>query len=105
DAASARSRASQRLRHCGAAQAPVNERCDPAPHPMVPPIWLDEHGRRRAVRACPRCGREAPVYRFRLDVLPRVGWRLFAPAEYVTGCGPRQEFVPPDLEGASAGEL
>jgi len=61
---------------------------------MVPPIWHDEHGRRRAVRACPRCGREAPVYRFRLDVLPRVGWRLFAPAEYVNWCGHRQEFVP-----------
>ena len=61
---------------------------------MVPPIWLDESGRRRPTRACLRCGREAPVYRFRLEILPRVGWQLFRPAAYVNWCGHAQEFVP-----------
>jgi hypothetical protein len=60
---------------------------------MVPPIWLDEQGRRRPVRACLRCGRDAPIYRFRIADLPRVGWRLFAPVEYVNWCGHAQEFV------------
>jgi hypothetical protein len=68
---------------------------------MVPPIWLDESGHTRPVRSCLRCGREAPVYRFRLEILPRVGWRLFAPAEYVNWCGHAQEFIPlPERDGS-----
>ena len=51
---------------------------------MVPPIWLDESGEPRPVRQCPRCGRDAPIYRFRLEHLKMLGWRLFAPAEYVS---------------------
>ena len=43
---------------------------------------------------CPRCGREAPVYRFRLEHLKLVGWRLFTPAAYVNWCGHGQEFIP-----------
>lgn len=60
---------------------------------MVPPFWLDESGRPRAVRACRRCGREAPVYRFRLEHLRLIGWRLFTTTEYVNWCGHTQEFV------------
>ena len=60
---------------------------------MVPPVPHDEHGRQRPVRACRRCGREAPIYRFRIAHLPWFGWRLFAPVEYVNWCGHAQEFV------------
>ena len=60
---------------------------------MVPPVWVDESGRQRTVQFCRRCGREAPTYRFRLDQLRLVGWRLFASAEYVNWCGHAQEFV------------
>lgn len=67
---------------------------------MVPPIWLDESGKGRPVRACLRCGREAPLYRFRLEHLRMIGWRLYAPAEYVNWCGHAQEFIPlPEAEG------
>ncbi len=40
---------------------------------MVPLIWLDEAGQPRPVRPCPRCGRGAPVYRFRLEHLRLIG--------------------------------
>jgi len=61
---------------------------------MVPPIWLDEQGRQRPTRACPRCGREAPLYRFPIDVVRRVGWQLVVPTFYVNYCGHRQEVIP-----------
>ncbi len=60
---------------------------------MAPPVWLEESGTQRPVRRCLRCGREAPVYRFRLEHLRLIGWPLFAPAEYVNWCGHAQEFV------------
>src|SRR6058998_244036 len=60
---------------------------------MTPPIWLDENGATRPVRRCLRCGRAAPVYRFRVEHLRLIGWRLFAPVEYVNWCGHAQEFV------------
>jgi hypothetical protein len=67
---------------------------------MVPPTWLDETGQPRPVRQCLRCGREAPVYRFRLEHLRLMGWRLFAPAEFVNWCGHGQEGVLlPEEEG------
>ncbi len=67
---------------------------------MTPPIWLDETGAPRPVRQCFRCGREAPVYRFRLEHLRLVGWRLYAPAEFVNWCGHGQEVIPlPEEEG------
>jgi hypothetical protein len=67
---------------------------------MVPPIWLDEFGKRRPVRPCLRCGREAPIHHFRLQDLRRLGWQPFAPAEFVNWCGHAQEFVPiPEAEG------
>ena len=61
---------------------------------MVPPIWVDERGGRRQTRPCDKCGREAPVYRFRISDLRRMGWRLFAPADFVNWCGHQQPFVP-----------
>jgi len=68
--------------------------------PIVPPVWRDETGAPRPVRPCTRCGRGAPVYRFRLEHLRLIGWRLFAPAEYVNRCGHAQEFVVlPEAEG------
>jgi len=33
------------------------------------------------------------VYRFRLEHLRLVGWRLFTPVEYVNWCGHGQEFI------------
>jgi hypothetical protein len=60
---------------------------------MVPLTWLDESGTPRPVRRYLRCGREAPVYRFRLDHLRLIGWRLFAPAGYANWCGHAQESV------------
>jgi len=61
---------------------------------MVPPVWIDESGNPRPVRACRRCGRDAPVYRFRLEHLRLMGWRLYASAEYVNWCGHGQEVIP-----------
>ncbi len=54
---------------------------------MTPPIWLNEHGQRRPTRPCPRCGREAPVFRFRVEDLRLVGWRLFTVASYTNRPG------------------
>jgi len=69
---------------------------------LIPPIWLDEAGRPRPVRPCVRCGREAPVYRFRLEHLRLIGWRLFAAVEYVNWCGHAQECVAlPEADGWS----
>jgi hypothetical protein len=60
---------------------------------MVPPIWLDEQGHRRPVRACLRCGRQAPIYRFRIEHLKLIGWRLFTVVSYTNWCGHAQEFI------------
>jgi hypothetical protein len=43
---------------------------------MVPPAWLDAHGRRRPPPACWTCGREVAPMRFRADDLRRQGWAL-----------------------------
>jgi hypothetical protein len=67
---------------------------------MTPPIWLDEHGQRRPTYPCPRCGREAPLFRFRVEHLKLVGWRLFAVASYTNWCGHGNEYVPwPEPDG------
>jgi hypothetical protein len=55
---------------------------------------LSNNGMPRPTRRCSRCGREAPVYRFRLEHLPLTGWRLFVPVENVKRCGHGQEDVP-----------
>jgi hypothetical protein len=59
---------------------------------MVPPVWRDEFGQPRAVRPCSHCGRDAPLYRFRLEHLRMIGWHLYVPAAYVNWCGHAQEF-------------
>ena len=67
---------------------------------MVPSIWVDESGAPRPVHQCLRCGRDALIYRFRLEHLRMIGWRLYAPAAYVNWCGHAQEFIPlPEAEG------
>jgi len=67
---------------------------------MTPPIWLDESGQPRPTRRCIRCGREAPVYRFREAHLRLIGWRLYTVASYTNWCGHGQEFIPlPEAEG------
>ncbi len=60
---------------------------------MVPPVWTDESGNPRPVRAYRRCGRDASVYRFRLEYLRLMGWRPYASAEHVNWCWHGQEFI------------
>ncbi len=67
---------------------------------MTPPLWLDDHGQRRPTRPCLRCGREAPVFRFRVEHLKLMGWRLYAVASYTNWCGHGQEFIPVPDDGA-----
>ncbi len=69
---------------------------------MTPPEWLDEAGRRRPTRPCPRCGREAPVYRFRAEHLRLLGWAPFRVQSFVNWCGHEQEVIPwPEADGWS----
>jgi hypothetical protein len=63
------------------------------------PIWLDEHGQRRPTRPCQRCGREAPLFRFRVEHLKLVRWRMFVVASYTNWCGHGQEFIPVPDDG------
>jgi hypothetical protein len=60
---------------------------------MVPPIWLDEFGKRRPVHPCARCGQDAPILRLRIEHLRLVGWRLFEVSQSVNWCGHAQEHV------------
>ena len=63
-------------------------------------VWLDESGQPRLIRPCSRCGRDAPLYRFRLEHLRMIGWRLYWAVEYVNWWGHAQEFIPrPETEG------
>jgi hypothetical protein len=65
-----------------------------------PPIWLDEQGQPRPIRPCVRCGRGAPVFHMPREALRNLGWRVYAPAEFVNWCGHAQEFIPvPDTDG------
>ncbi len=67
---------------------------------MTPPIWLDEQGRHCPTSPCPRCGREAPIFRFRQEHLRLIGWRLFTVVSFTNWCGHGQEFIPiPDASG------
>ena len=63
---------------------------------LVPPIWVDEDGRRAETRLCPRpgTGREYPVRRYRYEALRQIGWSLFRVARYVEWCGHGQELIP-----------
>ncbi len=61
---------------------------------MTPPVLVDEYGNRRPTRPCPHCGREAPVFRFRLEHLKFVGCRPYTVASFTNWCGHGQEFIP-----------
>ena len=42
----------------------------------------------------------SPVFRFRVEHLKLVGWRLFTAASYTNWCGHGQEFIPvPEHDG------
>jgi len=61
---------------------------------MVPPIWLDERGRRVPTRPCPRCGRETPVYRLTAERAHRISWQPWQVWSVVSWCGHQQEGIP-----------
>ncbi len=67
----------------------------------MPPIWLNEYGRRAHTRPCPRpgCGRGIPIRRYRYETLRQIGWPLFRVARYVEWCGHGQELIPMPDEG------
>jgi hypothetical protein len=69
---------------------------------MTRPYWLDEHGQRVRTRPCPipKCDREWPQYRSRLQHLIMAGWRPMKPMLIVNWCGHGQEFIPwPEKDG------
>jgi len=53
----------------------------------MPPIWINEDGKRAQTRLCPRpgCGREVPIRRYRYDTLRMVGWSLYPVASLRVG--------------------
>src|SRR5438445_3588551 len=58
------------------------------------PIWLDEHGKRRPTRPCPKCGLPDPVLRLRYEHLLANGWKPFKPFFMVNWCGHGHEYQP-----------
>ena len=67
---------------------------------MNPPTWLDEHGRPRAKRPGPHCGREIPVNPVPTEQLQFYGWQPWQLLSTVAWCGHRVEGLPlPDGNG------
>lgn len=67
---------------------------------MTPPTWLDEQGRSRPKRPCPRCGREIAVLLIPADHMKFWGWQPFRVWSTVEWCGHQIEGVPvPDVDG------
>ncbi len=64
------------------------------PAVMVPPIWVDEHGRGLPTRPCPGCGRETPVHRLTAERARRIGWRPWHVWSVVSWCGHVPEGIP-----------
>ena len=60
---------------------------------MTSPIWLDEHGQRRRMRPCSKCGLPDPYLRLRYEHLRMNGWP-FKTFSIVNWCGHGQEFQP-----------
>jgi hypothetical protein len=60
---------------------------------MSPPNWVDEHGRPRPTRPCPRCGRVIPVNRWPVKTLPTQPRRPYQVLTFVEWCGHQQEVV------------
>jgi hypothetical protein len=68
---------------------------------VVPPIWVDDQGRRVPTRPCPEPGRtrEWAIRRYRFEHLPWSGWPT-QPMFVVNWCGHGQQFVPwPEADG------
>jgi hypothetical protein len=61
---------------------------------VTPPIWLDEHGRPRPTRSCPKCGKDSPEHRYRSEHRRMIGWgRPRQVVKIVNWCGHAQDFV------------
>jgi hypothetical protein len=60
---------------------------------MSPPLWVDEHGRPRPTRPCPRCQREIPVNRWPVKTLPTTKRWPYQVMTFVEWCGHQQEVV------------
>jgi len=62
----------------------------------VPPIWINEDGRRAPTRRClrPGCGRDYPIRRYRYETLRQIGWPLFRVASFTSWCGHGQDLIP-----------
>jgi hypothetical protein len=61
---------------------------------LTPPIWLDERGRRRPTRPCPKCGSDSPEHRYRFEHLRMIGWgQPRQVLKIVNWCGHSQDFV------------
>ena len=67
---------------------------------MNPPTWLDERGRPRPKRPCPRCGREIPIVIVPPDLLKSYGWQPWQLTSVVEWCGHQIEGIPvPTADG------
>ena len=66
---------------------------------LNPPIWLDELGRPRPKRPCPRCGREIAVLSIPTEHSKHLGWQQpFQARTVVEWCGHQIEGIPvPDI--------
>jgi len=61
----------------------------------MPPISVNEDGRRAQTQPCsrPGCGREVPLRRYRYDTPSQIGWPLFGVARFTNWCGNGQELI------------
>jgi hypothetical protein len=64
-----------------------------------PPTWVDEHGRPRAKRPCPRCGREIPVLSVPTEQLGVYGWHRGSSGAPWRGAASVEGIPVPDLDG------
>lgn len=60
---------------------------------MSPPRWVDERGRPRPTRPCPRCQREIPVNRWPVKTLATTKRWPYQVMTFVEWCGHQQEVV------------
>jgi hypothetical protein len=60
---------------------------------MSPPLWVDEQGRPRPTRPCPRCQREIPVNRWPVKTLATTKRWPYQVMTFVEWCGHQQEVV------------
>ena len=60
---------------------------------MTPPLWIDERGRPRPTRSCPRCQRDIPINRWPTRTLRTQGWRPYGLPDVGLMVRPPQEVV------------